>query len=623
MRPPVHIDRFVGRDEELAQLEQLLGANRVVTVIGAPGCGKSRLAAEFARRIGSRRRVLWFDAAQPGQVGALSRLASGTPTGEADLVVLDDCEAHVATLARAVDKWSAGDREIGFLVTSREKLRLPDEVVVELDGLGHAAAELFGDRANRGPATTPAIESVCDRLDGNPLAVELCAQFARVFPPEEILTVLEPSLPLLTVGHRTARERHRSFRSALDVSHRLLTADERITLRRLAVLSGDFGPTEAAAVCADISELVPRIGRLLTTLREKSLLLPALGPESGYRMAKMMREYATEHLREAGDEQLAVDNLVEWLALMADELTRAVVVSPALLAVLTRRLDDLTHAQQWAVEHGDDRGVPLCTAIAAVLIERFEFARAGELVQAALRDAPDRPLPHVQAARIASGLSDHEDALRHAARAYAAAEQCESRPMLAAALLETGRARLRRGEFTAAEACLSRGAHLSDLLDQPQGVAAAWESMALLGLWRGDLADAAIVAARTVAAYHELGDDMALVRAQRLSAEIARRSGAPAPFGHAVPDQPGRQSRVPAALSSRQRRILELVGEGRTNGQIARACGVSDRTVVNELARARAVLGLRSRTELAAWARRRSPLGPAGELIRADDGRSG
>lgn len=269
------LDTFVGRTAELADLTTLLARHRIVTVVGPPGVGKSRLVQEA---IAHRQHALLVELADVTVVADLG--------GQPGLLVLDGCEHVLAGCAALVRRHPS----LRVLATSRELLNVPGEQAYRLNPLGqHDAVRLFCDRASAVDGefdeNAEVLEAICDRLDRLPLALELAARLVRVLTPEEIAARLDNRFAVLTAGPRDASTHHRSLHAAIDRSYRLLTDAEREALRTFSLLPGGIGPELADA-------LVPHGWEIAKRLAGRSLLL---GSER-FRMLESVRYFAFEAL---------------------------------------------------------------------------------------------------------------------------------------------------------------------------------------------------------------------------------------------------------------------------------------------------------------------------------------
>ncbi|MFZ0906328.1 MAG: adenylate/guanylate cyclase domain-containing protein, partial [Mycobacterium sp.] len=274
---PVQLTSFVGRDTELTQLRELLAHNRLVTVSGAGGAGKTRLAIQLAAQLtGEFGDGVWYvDLApitDPNLVPVTVARALGLPDqpGRSTmdtllqfvrdrqlLVVLDNCEHLLDASADLVVALLSAAPGLTMLATSREAIGVAGEVSWRVPSLSLAdeAIELFTDRARHarpGFAVTDdnaaTVGEICARLDGVPLAIELAAARVRALSLAEILDSLHDRFRLLTGGARTAVRRQQTLRASVDWSHALLTEPERVLFRRLAVFLGGFDLDAAQAV---------------------------------------------------------------------------------------------------------------------------------------------------------------------------------------------------------------------------------------------------------------------------------------------------------------------------------------------------------------------------------------
>src|SRR5215472_10359469 len=286
---PARLTSFVGREPELAALEKLLGGARLVTLTGAGGVGKTRLAVEFAAGATGRfRDGVWLadlvgitdpglvptvvmealGARQDGDVPVIDALRWRLRSAQL-LLVLDNCEHLLDACADLAGALLSGSAGLRVLATSRELLGVSGEVACPVQPLAVAAEEagptviagapavrLFLDRgsavrAGAGLAGAPvaAVARICRELDGLPLAIELAAARTSVLSVEEIETHLSDKFAFLAYWRPVADPRHQALRTAIDWSYQLLTAAEQEAFRQLSVFAADFGLQQAAAVC--------------------------------------------------------------------------------------------------------------------------------------------------------------------------------------------------------------------------------------------------------------------------------------------------------------------------------------------------------------------------------------
>ncbi|HSR20384.1 MAG TPA: BTAD domain-containing putative transcriptional regulator, partial [Anaerolineales bacterium] len=342
---PTLMTSFIGREVEIQQISSMLFTSRLVTLTGAGGVGKTRLALETARGVTDRfpDGVWYLELAaleDPDMVPGALRTVLGIPEAETgkrsvtdmlvdyyrsrtSLVLLDNCEHLVEACARLAQALLPACPGLHILATSREPLRAEGETTFLVPSLEVPEApdseafpslakvpsvRLFVERAcARSPSfmlarhNAATIAEICMRLDGIPLAIELAAARVGSLPVESINARLDQRFALLAGGLRTEIPRHRTLRALIDWSHDLLSAAERVLFRRLAVFAGGWTLESAEAVAATGELPKTDVLQMLPELAEKSLVV--LDAHSGrYRMLETVRQYALERLQAAGEE---------------------------------------------------------------------------------------------------------------------------------------------------------------------------------------------------------------------------------------------------------------------------------------------------------------------------------
>jgi predicted ATPase/class 3 adenylate cyclase len=338
---PAPASSFVGRADEIAVVRAHLEAHRCVTLVGAGGCGKTRLAIEVARGAEPELAdgVVFVDLASvtdDDRVAAAVSDALGLTAsdgqgdgervsafvgGRALLVILDNCEHLLDAVASLAERVLEIEGPSRVLATSREPLSVSGEQVYVVPSLAPEADgfRLFVERASeaRGgfavdDTNRTTVQEITRRLDGIPLAIELAAAAARHLSPAQILERLDDRFRLLTGGRRRV-QRHQTLAAALDWSYDLLSEDEQCVLHRLAVFPASFS-LEAAEYVVERDDTVERLGSLV----DKSLVNPVSdGDRMRYRLLESVRLYAEAKLAGAG-ESLALrrrhrDWVVQWL----------------------------------------------------------------------------------------------------------------------------------------------------------------------------------------------------------------------------------------------------------------------------------------------------------------------
>jgi predicted ATPase/DNA-binding SARP family transcriptional activator len=369
LRPPQPGNAFVGRAEELQALLGDLAQPGLASVLGGPGVGKTRLAQEVA--VGTQRAgrpVGWLDLAPlrpPASVTTALEAALGLDSRPGDplphcadaldgtLLVIDNAEHLVDEVAKMVAELLRTTPALSILVTSQRPLRITGEQLHRLDPLpSDAAVTLFCARTGTEPG--PEAEAICTAVGRLPLGIELAAGLTRTLTVTQIAQRIDDRLRLLIGGLRDNGRRHTSLQSALDWSHDLLDPTSRIVLRRLAVFPGGCTLEAAEDVLPggdlDTGDIVP----LLAGLVDRSLV--TVRSTAGVRrfgLLETIRDYATQRLRESGDESAVRELQIEWcrqLATAAD--TGGDPGTKELIAVVNEEEPNLLSAIDWCLGAG-------------------------------------------------------------------------------------------------------------------------------------------------------------------------------------------------------------------------------------------------------------------------------
>jgi predicted ATPase/class 3 adenylate cyclase/DNA-binding CsgD family transcriptional regulator len=345
---PVQLTSFVGRENEIAELKQLLGSARLLVLTGAGGCGKTRLGLHVAAEmLESYPDGVWLAELAPLSMSELVPQTVAIAVGVREepgqpitstlisalrskqlLLLMDNCEHLLASCAQLADTLIRSCPNLRIMATSRQvlgtngetTLRVPPLSVVDpnhlpsLDVLRQCeAVQLFIERAasaHSGFAITkqnaPAVAQICYRLDGIPLAIELAAARIRMLSPEEIVERLDDRFRLLTRGSRTALPRQQTLRALVDWSYDLLSEQERALFRRLSVFAGGWTLEAAETVCAAEPIQKDDVLDLLAALLDKSLVQAdrQTGGTIRYRLLETLRQYAATKL-DAAEERPA------------------------------------------------------------------------------------------------------------------------------------------------------------------------------------------------------------------------------------------------------------------------------------------------------------------------------
>jgi predicted ATPase/DNA-binding winged helix-turn-helix (wHTH) protein len=403
---PFAATRMIGRDDNVTALLSLLSRQRLVTIVGPGGIGKTTLAVATAEQMAHDfQRVCFVELASVrDQALVASALASALdlPTVSNEplpsviaslkeqnaLIVLDNCEHVIDEAASLADDVLGGARSIRILATSREPLRIAAETVHHLTPLDIPAATLTAEQAFAYPAVelfmeraransdgfnvtepeVPVVIEICRRLDGIPLAIELAAATVDLFGVRDLSARLDKRFTLLTMGQRTALPRHRTLRATLDWSYEILSSPEQATLRALSVFQGPFTLDGANAVATvgepgsfDVIEIVH-------TLVSKSLVNVDLGGSTALlRLLDSTRAYALEKLQRHGEFEAAARRHAVFCCDYLEKLEEAwPSLAPEDKDNHSRQVDNIRAAVEWAFSSGGDDALGAALTVAAV-----------------------------------------------------------------------------------------------------------------------------------------------------------------------------------------------------------------------------------------------------------------
>ncbi len=392
---PVPITSFIGREKEVEEIIKLLGKNRLVTLTGSGGVGKTRLAIQSANRLIGKFKdgVWWVDLVGLNDPSLVPKtVAQALDVHEVPnqpvvetlieyfqtkqiLLVLDNCEHLISACAQLADSLLAACRNLKILATSREALDILGETIwpapsLSLPDMQEAFAartlnkfesvHLFTDRAmsvqSRFELTdqnASAVVQICNRLSGMPLAIELAAARVKMISVDEIAKRLDDQFNLLTSGSRTALPRHQTLRATIDWSYDLITEPERILFRGLAVFAGGFTLEAVEAICGQgelkRSEVFDLLGRLV----DKSLVIvdqASISAGTRFRLLETIRQYAQEKLEKSEGADF-LDHHLEYYVNLVEEAEPHLELAEqgVWLDRLELEMDNIRAAVDWAL----------------------------------------------------------------------------------------------------------------------------------------------------------------------------------------------------------------------------------------------------------------------------------
>ena len=466
---PTQLTSFIGREQEVAAVVKLISAHRLVTLTGAAGSGKTRLAVQVAADlVDDFPHGVWFvDLAavtDPGLVAQTAATAMGiqlaSPSSiEAEgprspqsdsarklvehigprtvLIVLDNCEHLVAASATFVDQVLRACSRLRIMATSREPLGVAGEATYRVPSLkfpesasarspeeitGYEAVRLFTDRAmlahgsfQLDAANAVAVAQIAFRLDGIPLALELAAARVKTLTPDQIASRLDDQFRLLTGGQRTALERQQTIRAAIDWSYDLLSESERILLRRLSVFHGGFTLEAVEEVCSgnviEREELLDLLGELVG----KSLVVrEEMGREARYRILETIRQYGREKLIESKEALTFRERHRDHFLALAERAAPRLEMEDVgrWLDILEADIENIRGAIDWSLSEDDgaETAQRLVSALRDFWYLRGFWAEGHSFLDKAVAKEGDVPLP--VKARAVSALAAYEFSAR-------------------------------------------------------------------------------------------------------------------------------------------------------------------------------------------------------------------
>jgi predicted ATPase/class 3 adenylate cyclase len=560
---PQQLTSFIGREREMAEVQQLLKSTKLLTLTGAGGCGKTRLSLQVAANLLEEYpNGVWLVELAPltdpalvpqtimSALGVHEELGQSVLATLTDylksrklLLVLDNCEHLLAACSNVAAALLRACPSLQILATSRECLGVPGETIWRVPSLSlpalprrpsagknlaatlvqYEAVRLFIDRSTAmrpsfavSDENALAVAQICRRLDGIPLALELAAARVKVLSVEQIAQRLDDRFRLLTGGSRVLLPRQQTLRALIDWSYDLLSEAERLLLRRVSVFAGGFSLEAAEAVCAGDGLEEYEVLDLLTQIVDKSLVLSEeQGQEVRYRLLETIRQYGEEHLRGSGDEAVLRGRHRDWYLQLAEQ------AEPELrgpeqamwLDRLETEHDNLRAALTWSVERGEaEAGLRLGAAL-----ELFWSVR-GYLVEGrkwltellALPEARAPTAPGVQALQ-GVGVLAYQQGEYDAARSYIEESLSIGRDLgeavgIADSLCLLGDVALAQGSYPEARSLFEESLSLYRASGDQSGIAGSLNKLGRLAQNQGDDAAARSLFEESLAIQRLLGN---------------------------------------------------------------------------------------------------------------------
>ena len=574
---PHQLTSFIGRDKEMAEVKRLLCATRLLTLTGSGGCGKTRLtlqlAADSLERFPDGAWVVELaPLSDPGLVPRTAAMVLGLEEQQGKsitatlvehlidkrlLMLLDNCEHLLDACAVLADSVLQRCPHLTILASSREALGIAGEQTYRVPSLSlpdpredhtpasvvpFEAMQLFIDRClkvrpdfrvtHENAAT---LVSICHRLDGIPLAIELAAARVRSLSVEEINRRLDHRFRLLTGGSRTALPRQQTLRSLIDWSYDLLQDPEKLLLQRLSVFAGGWTLDAAERICVGGHVGDGAVLDLLSSLIDKSLIsIDQSEARSRYRLLETVRQYARERLVENGGAEAIRQRHRDYYLALAEEADKNLLGAEQAdwLQRFEEEHDNLRSALEWS--HGEARAqedLRLCGAM-----HRFWFTRgyAAEGRQWCARilgkGAPAEPtLEYAKALHVAGGLAwyqtDYPAARTLLEESLALSRALHDRWGLARTLNSLGNLAIEQGDYPVAQALYEESLALWREVGDRRVAAGTLGNLALVAYECGDLAVARALSQEALALSRELRDEGRVARALSILGNVARDQG--------------------------------------------------------------------------------------------------
>lgn len=530
------LNSFIGRERELAEVKGMLESNRLVTLLGMGGIGKSRLSIQLAADVlDDFPDGVWFielaaltdSSAVPQAVASVLGVKeeAGKPVIDAltkyvrdlqILIVLDNCEQVVHGCADVAKRLLQAGAQVKVLASSRDYLRIAGETAYQVPTLsvpknqislealvGHEAVRLFIDRAAasmRGFGLTEqnaaAIADICYCLDGIPLAIELAAARVRSLSVQNIAARLNDRFRLLVTADQTVLPRQRTLRALIDWSYDLLSDQERTLFERLSVFAGGWTLEAAEAVCADDKVTAREIVDLIGQLVEKSLVIAEVNAER-YQMLDTVRHYAQEKLTR-GVNQQALNRLHLEYFLEFAEAERAHYGGPgqeASLERVDRERANLLSAHRWidGARDAAELGLRLISALKGYWINRGLLGLGHQLISEALQRSDATRKDHARcralfdAGQLCCFMGRYADAKSYLEPSLAIARELGDKMRVASVLQPLGMAAVGLGDLRNARIYLEEAVALARELSKQRELAAALMALAQLHRLQGEL----------------------------------------------------------------------------------------------------------------------------------------
>lgn len=553
---PAPTTSFVGREKELAELESRIAENRLVTITGPGGAGKTRTSLELAGRLRGAfpDGVFIVELApltEPTQlIPQIARVLGVREESQGELIdtvvdvlgehrlllLLDNCEHLIEASAGAAARILESAPNVKIIATSQHRMGIPGEVVWQLSTLSlprasarsiddlsrYEAVQLFVDRAIRvksgfviSARNAPAVIQICRHLDGIPLGIELAAARVRLLSPEKILERLEDRFRLLTGGSRTSLPRQQTLRATVEWSLDLLDEEERRLFRALSVFAGGMSIEAVERVCGEVCGPSEEVLDLLGRLVDKSLVVvrDGLDGELRFSLLETLREYGAAELSQTGDEDIIRARHADFVLELA-EMAECELAGPNQVQWFDRldvEADNVRAAIRWLVKSGrGEQALAICGAIWRLWQVRGYLGTGRRLLASAL-DATQTPNETRARALHGAGVlandqGDYKDAIRLLEECLAIRRVEGDRGGVAQTLNSLGIAARDCGDYATARRLLEESLSINREIGDDAGAATSIHALGITAHRDGDCAVARSLFEEGLSIRRKLGD---------------------------------------------------------------------------------------------------------------------
>jgi non-specific serine/threonine protein kinase len=553
---PLQLNRFVGREREVAAVRELLVNTRLLTLTGAGGSGKTRLALQVATDLREEfaHGIWWVELAAlsdpllvPQVVASVVGLPerAGRSVTEALsealrpkqlLLVLDNCEHLLAATVGLIEALLHTCPHVRVLVTSRQALAITGETTWPVLPLRvpdtnqpppiealriNEAVQLFVERARSvlpsftlTPENASPVVQLCRRVDGMPLAIELAAARIRALSVEQIVARLDDACRLLTGGSRSALPRQQTLRAAMDWSYGLLSAHERAVFRRLSVFAGSFSLEAAEAIGAGEAEDPYDVLDVLSSLIDKSLvLMEHRRGEARYRLLETIRQYGQDKLQECEEAANVRRRHRDWYARLAEQVESEILDArqKSVFDRLEVEHDNLRAALGWSLEQQEaETAAQIGAAISRFWLLRGYMSEGRRWLERALSAFVARNAARAKALNVAAILASLQDdnttARTLVEESLELSRELGDKKQTGYALYTLGRLARVEGHYARAVTFLEESLSIFRELGRKDDIALVLSDFGLTVLYLGEYERATALCEASLALSREMGD---------------------------------------------------------------------------------------------------------------------